>query len=139
MPGPTPKRSAERRRRNITPGSTTVIREGNVHVPKLSAHTHAIAKGWYASLKTSGQSDFFEPSDWAAAILVAEMITRLLEEEETTASLFAGIWSAMGDLLTTESARRKMRMEVERVKAGEEETAQPTALDDYKSRLGVAK
>jgi hypothetical protein len=98
---------------------------------------HPIAVGWYESLKDSGQTDFFEPSDWAGAILVAEMITRLLEEEETTASMFASIWSAMGDLLTTEAARRRVRLEIERQPDGSA-MDKPKALDYYKSRLGVA-
>lgn len=139
MPGPHPKRSAERRRRNIVPGETTVVREGMVRSPRLPPGMDPIAVRWFNSLRSSGQSDFFEPSDWAAAVFVAEVITRALEEEAMSAALFAGIWSAMGDLMTTESARRRMRLEVERRANGDAEPEKPTALDDYKTRLEGAR
>ena len=102
-----PKRSTERRRRNKVPGETTVHREGEVKPPSLPKDTHAIARRWYQSLVESGQSEFYEPSDWAAALYVAEAMTRNLKAPRFSAQMFGAIWSAMDDLLTTESARRR--------------------------------
>ena len=52
MPGPPPKRSAERRRRNKNALSAIQAR-GKVRVPMLPKETHSIARKWYESLKKS--------------------------------------------------------------------------------------
>ena len=133
--GPVPKRSTERRRRNKVPGETTVHREGEVKPPSLPKDTHAIARRWYQSLVESGQSEFYEPSDWAAALYVAEAMTRNLKAPRFSAQMFGAIWSAMDDLLTTESARRPARVEVQRGASDEEEKPGVTAIKDYRKRL----
>lgn len=131
-----PKRSAERRRRNLVPGETRVRLEGEVRPPGLPRGTHPIARRWYASLRESGQSVFYEPSDWAAAVFVADTMTRLINARRFSAPLFASIWSAMEDLMTTEQSRRRARLEVERGEPAEGGNA-PTAIDDYRKVLGL--
>jgi len=134
--GPVPKHSSERRRRNkeAEPDTVRAIVE-NVVVPRPSAKWHPIAKAWYKALSESGQSHFFEPSDWAAAQYVAEsMSINLRQQRKFSAVLFSAVWDAMGDLLTTEAARRRVRMEIDR---GPEqlELAGVTALSDYRKTL----
>src|SRR5690554_6789972 len=102
MPGPLPKRSSERRRRNKVPGETTVYRSGRVRVPALPKDgVHPIARRWYNSLRQSGQSEYFEPSDWAAAQYVAHAMSKNLEGKFSS-MLFSAVWTAMDSLLTTE-------------------------------------
>lgn len=96
--------------------------------PELPPETHQIARDWYESLKVSGQVEFFEPSDWASARLVAAAITRILKDDDRLpGEAFKAVWSAMGDLLTTEGARRRARLEIEHRKpeepAGQDELA----------------
>ncbi|MFC6090864.1 hypothetical protein [Saccharothrix lopnurensis] len=92
---------------------------------------HQIAKDWYLSLHTSGQGKFMEPSDWQAATFVAEYMTKLLEDDKFNARGFAAIWSAMNDLLTTEGARRRVKLEISRRTPGEAHPDVPN-LDDYR-------
>lgn len=137
MPGPIAKRSTERRRRNIVPGETVIRKTARVVVPGLpkkgsDEDVHPIARRWYNSLKASGQSEYFEPSDWAAALYVCEAMTKNLSGR-FSAQLFAVVWAAMEDLLTTEQARRKARIEVERG-LGEEKEG-PTPLDVYRKMV----
>ncbi|MGD7002120.1 hypothetical protein [Corynebacterium halotolerans] len=92
---------------------------GVVKVPPARRHWHRVAKDWYKSLNQSGQVGAYEPSDWAAAQLVAEQMSRLLKDAEESgqpirAAHFETVWNAMGDLLTTETARRKARVELKR-------------------------
>jgi len=142
MPGPIPKRSTERRRRNAASRAETVAPPAApVEAPELPSGTHQIARDWYDSLRVSGQSQFYEPSDWAAALMLAAAMTRLFSERRFSALLFAQVWGAMGDMLTTESARRKARLEVERGKPPAEQSAPGAiALDDTvrASRKAVA-
>lgn len=132
--GPVPKRSAERRRRNLVPGASTVRMGGTVEIPDLPPDTHPIAADWYRSLAASGQSQFYEPSDWAAAALVAAVMTRLLATRRFSAQLFSGVWAAMEALMTTEASRRRARLEVERAIDEASENA-PTAIDEYRKVL----
>lgn len=137
--GPVPKRSSERRRRNKGSKPDKVTAAGSVKAPAADSKWHPIAKGWFNGLKTSGQAQFFEPSDWQAARLVAEELNRYLRAKKKSAIMFAHIWSAMTDLLTTEGARRRVRLEVEREGNDDETPAGVTALDDYRKSLGAAR
>lgn len=132
MPGPVPKHSSERRRRNKESAVETVASFGDVAVPEADEMWHPIAHRWYESLRTSGQSRFYEPSDWAQAFYVAEAMSRNLSTDRFSAQLFASVLSAMTELLTTEGARRRVRLEVEREKAGDE-SAPVMVLDDFRA------
>lgn len=133
--GPVPKRSSERRRRNKDGKTDQAKVAGSaVKAPPVSGHWHPAAKAWFRSLAESGQSQFFEPSDWQAARLLAEAMSRHLKSKRPSAVMFAALWSAMGDLLTTEASRRRVRIEIERT--AEPEHAEVTALDEYRRRVG---
>ena len=131
--GPVPKRSTQRRRTNKESRPEIVRATGQVEVPAADADWHEIAKGWYEALAASGQARFFEPSDWQAARFVAEAMTTNLNAGRFSAQLFAAVWSAMGDLLTTEGDRRRARLEIERL-GDKPEPDGVTSLDDFRSR-----
>lgn len=131
--GPAPKRSSERRRRNKDSKAETVKVAGPFEVPPAKSTWHPVAKEWYEALKISGQAQFFEPSDWAAARFVAEAVSQNLRSKRFSAQLFAAVWSAMGDLLTTEADRRRARLEIEREL--DKPPAGVTALDEYRKAL----
>jgi hypothetical protein len=136
--GPPPKRSSQRRRRNKDTKPDKAQRVGKVKRPAVSRHWHPIAKTWFTSLADSGQSDFFEPSDWQAARYVAEMMSKHLKAPRPSAQLFTGIWTAMTDLLSTEASRRRVRMEIERLTdppAGDDKS-DVAVLNDYRQRAG---
>lgn len=138
--GPVPKRSTERRRRNKeSETEVTVVAGGMVKPPEADPEWHEIAADWFNSLRDSGQAQFFEPSDWQAARFVAEVMTRNLNGGKFSSVLFAAVWAAMNDLLTTEASRRRVRMEIERDPNGEQQPAGVVALADYRKNLGVTK
>lgn len=131
--GPVPKRSTERRRRNVEGKVETVAAPAApVDAPPTPADLHPIASRWFVSLASSGQARFYEPSDWAAAELVACEMSRLLSQR-FSAQGFAAVWSAMTELLTTEGSRRRVRLEVER---SQEKPAVVAVMDDYRDALG---
>lgn len=135
--GPIPKRNAERRRRNTEGKAETIRVAGAVKAPALPPGVNPLARRWYLSLKRSGQSQHFEPSDWTAAMLVVEQLTRLLESDKPVSGKdFAAVWSAMNDLLTTEAARRRARIEVARALEQHEEQAPGiTAISAFRQRM----
>ena len=114
--GPVPKRTSERLghlTKAERASSATVDVAGPVIVPPPDETWHPLASEWYLSLAESGQKKFFEPSDWAAARLVAFEMTRMLADAPSPTQ-FKAIWTAMGELLTTEGARRRVKVEISR-------------------------
>ena len=92
-------------------------------------HWHDIAKWWYESLARSGQSIYYQPSDWATAYLLAESMSRDLkpqfvgldEEGEPKFAVIplkgaslAAYLKGFTVLMVTEGDRRRMNLELER-------------------------
>lgn len=144
MPGPPPKKDAERRRRNKGPekeGSLSSIPAevinldeliaGEVEVPEPNKDWHPIATLVYESVMRSGQVIWMEPSDWAVLFLMCESLSRdlnpqvvgITEEGDVVkdtiplkgASLTA-YNKTMASLMMLEGDRRKLRIELERRK-----------------------
>lgn len=149
--GPPPKRSEQRRRANkaVVPVDTAAG-AARVEEPAANSKWHPVAKRWFESLGRSGQSVFYEPSDWATAYLVAESISRELKPQPIGntedgqpvmatlppkgASLSAWL-RAMTVLMATEGDRRRLRLELSRPgPAGEVET-DVSELAEYRRRL----
>jgi hypothetical protein len=132
-----PKRTEVRRRRNKDADGLTTVRgraADSVTVPPADPDWHPVARSWYLSLQASGQSHWYEPSDWAFAVYVAEAMSRNLQQGgRMSAQMFAAVMSAMTELLTTEGARRRVRMEL--AKDEPTEDASVTAIDDYRKML----
>lgn len=138
--GPIPARSDERRRRNQpeTPIERVAL-DGEVEIPAADEAWHPTAAAWYRALNESGQSRFYEPSDWANAHFCARLMSDALLDEKINAQLVGQIRGLMADLLTTEGARRRVGIELDRKVAGVPAEPQSgsnvTAMDDRRKRL----
>ena len=153
--GPPPKRDDQRRRANDPAlGSADVAPGGEVVIPDADPEWHQVAALWFGSLASSGQSAFYESSDWATAYVIAESISRELKPQplvgkgddgEPTvewvslppkgASLAAWL-KGMTTLMVTEGDRRRMRLELQRPQpdvGGEDGNV--THIDDAARRL----
>lgn len=144
LPGPPPKKDAERRRRNKSPESTGSLSSipaevvnidellvGEVEIPVPDGDWHPIAIQLFESISKSGQVIWMEPSDWSVLYLLCESISRdlnpqvvgITEDGEVVkdtiplkgASLNAYL-KAMASLMMLEGDRRKLRIELERKK-----------------------
>lgn len=146
-------RSEQRRRRNADdlPISHAPA-ASRVTVPKAGKGWHRIARRWYRSLGGSGQSAFYEPSDWAVAYLVAESMSRDLGEQflginEKTGEVEYGViplkgaslnayLKAFAALMVTEGDRRRMRLELQRnAEVDEDHEAGVAVMDEWRDRL----
>lgn len=150
MPGPPPKRSDQRRRHaDPTAGPPTKATvDGAVRVPRGDRKWHPIAKRWYDSLAKSGQSRFYEPSDWATAYLIAESMSQELKPrpivhmngdidyvaQPPRAAQMTAWLRAMGNLMVTEGDRRRLALELQRAPA-QEGGSDVAFLDDVRQRL----
>jgi hypothetical protein len=103
-------------------------------LPDADPLWHPIAADWYLALRKSGQSAFYQPSDWAVARYAADLMSKvLMSERGPNGQLVAALNSVMSSLLTTEGDRRRARMELERKKPASQGDADVTVLDDYRS------
>lgn len=75
---------------------------------------HPLARDWYRSLGESGQSVYYEPSDWQTARVLAELLSKALRAGRVTAALIERWQSGATELLTTEGARRRAQIELQR-------------------------
>lgn len=107
-------------------------------IPEASQRWHATARSWYNSLKLSGQSSFFEPSDWATAVAAAEMYDRFLRTDN--ASILAQFVRLTERLGCTELDRKRGRIELVSggVKDEDKERAAETVIS-WRSHLGIVR
>jgi hypothetical protein len=118
--GPIPARSDQRVRRNKPEVAIEKVQSiGVVPVPPLMVEDpHPATERWYESLRESAQAQFYQPSDWAFAQVLAIKLDHELKYARGSAQMMAVIQSMMTDLLVTEGSRRRARIEVERAQAG---------------------
>jgi hypothetical protein len=155
--GPVPKREEERRRRNKKPKATKPAEPKATkppRPPKPDKDWHPVAKRFFNSLAASGQSEFYEASDWAMAYVLAESMSRDLEEqvvavpEKTGEPVYAKVpmkgaslsayLKGMAALMMSEAERRRAGVELERGKVKDPETpAGVTAISDYRKSIGA--
>ena len=136
MPGPVPKRSEERIRRNADVIETdTVEMIGEVEIPELGIpDAHPLISDLYASLADSGQAKYYEPSDWEFARILCHFLDKQVKSSKPSGQLLAVLHSMMTDLLIAEGARRRVRLEIER----EQQKAQIyDVADRFREMLGT--
>ena len=110
MPGPMPKRSTERIRRNKESAPEKVPASPAQRRPNARPKWHPLAQRWYTDLGNSVSARYFEPSDWAFAAILAEVLTQGLTTGN--AAMVEKFTAGSARLLTTEADRRRNRIEV---------------------------
>ena len=137
--GPVPKRSEQRRRTNKSEGCHPTVAPASVKVeqPLADELWHPMARDWYESLAMSGQAAFYEPSDWQTARVWAEVLSRQLMADKMSAVMVQAWSGSATELLTTEGARRRARIELERANIDEDEAAAVAQMAAYRDRFGA--
>ena len=141
-PGPVPAHSSHlSRERDANRGDRPELKLGEkrpVTIPHGDPNWHPAAKRLYNALKTSGQSDFYQNSDWAYAWSLCDDLSHFKESGKRSAQMAATIYSALSNLLVTEGDRRRARIELTDA-IGVEEPASVAALDKYRKGLKPVK
>ena len=134
MPGPPPKRSDQRRRRNKAEPVEKAF--GQVAKPPSAPRGwHPVARRWFSSLKASGQSQFYEASDWATAFVVAEDMSRAFHAEGPVGGAAMAAWlRAMASLMVTEGDRRRVRLELQAPDAAADADAEVASIHAFRDR-----
>jgi hypothetical protein len=136
MPGPIPKRSEERTRRNKpeNEGGIPLSKGERVpyRVPPADSAWCPRAKQWYRSLARSGMREYYELTDYEYARVLCDALTEYYKRP--TAMMLATILQGMTSLGVTEGERRRMRIELEDPKELET-SASITAINNYRAQL----
>lgn len=100
---------------------------------------HATARAWYESLGQSGQTVYYQPSDWMVAYVWAEVLSQQLVADRMSAVMIQAWSSSASELLTTEGSRRRARLELERVgvQVDPDDAAADEALNVYHAQFGA--
>lgn len=136
MPGPVPKRSTQRRRRNKV-DIDTVRLDDVVEVPPLMLEDcPQIVTDFYDSLRRSGQARYYEPSDWQRARLMCWHLAYMLRANKPSSVMYTALQKDMEALLVSEGDRRRVRMEVERKPADTSlEDARVAQMNRYRNAV----
>ena len=141
MSGVPPKRSDQRRRTNTPAAGEPVKAPAGPVVSGVVADPswHPVMRRWFESLAESGQSAFYEASDWATAAVVAETMSRdLLDGEPVKAASIAAFLKGCTALLATDGDRRRAALELQRGPVVDEEAGHVEHLTDARLRLAGA-
>ena len=115
----------------VTSGAAS---DKNFPIPDADKGWHPKARSWYNSLKISGQTKFWEPSDWATAVAAADAYNVFLRTHN--ASILAQFVRLSERLGATLSDRKKSRVELEEpVQEDEDEEAADEAVKGWQGRL----
>lgn len=152
--GPAPKRKSQRLGHISQAERQSATKAPAAKAKPMLANPkwHPVAKRWFNSLKSSGQSQFYTDSDWGTAYVLAESMSRELrpqpivvgQGEHATiefhelppkgASLAAWL-KGMTALLVTEGDRRRVSLELQQPTPSGEGSGSVSWIDDARRRL----
>ena len=123
--------------RFIAVAKGTSRRKGIV-IPEANPGWLPVARSWYNSLKLSGQSDFYEASDWATAVAAAQSYDIFLRTYNAAIlSSFVRLSERLG---ATISDRKRSRIELDDPSATDaDEEAADEAVIKWHGRLGLVE
>jgi len=106
--------------------------------PQADPKWKPTARSWFNSLSLSGQSEFYEPSDWATAVAAAEAYDVFLRSHN--ASIFAQFVRLSERLGCTVLDRKRGRVELAEPEPDDiDEEAADDAIAGWHARLRVVK
>lgn len=134
MPGPVPKRSDQRRRRNAPKHELAKVSGAAVEAPSLGLDLHPLVSDWYASLASGPESQFYTPAIWQRARLVAKMLDTVVTAGRPSSTMYAALQQDMKSLLVDAGELRRLGIEVQAA----EESAPADNVIDWRSRVASA-
>ena len=103
-------------------------------IPTASEQWKPQARSWYNSLKLSGQSDFYEASDWATAVCAAQAYDTFLRTNSP--GILAQFVRLSESLGATHSNRKRSGIELDEPEHTDaDEEAADRAVNNWQLRL----
>jgi hypothetical protein len=113
-------------------------RRNGIPVPAANPDWHPQARSWFNSLARSGQSDFYEASDWATAVVCAQLYDHYLRSYKV--SLLPQFLRLSERLGVTIIDRKRNRIELDEPETTDvDEDAADDAVVQWHGRLGIVR
>ena len=110
----------------------------DIPIPRPDPKWKPEAQSWFRSLALSGQSEFYEASDWSTAVAAAQAYDVFLKTYN--ASIFAQFVRLSERLGCTITDRKRSRIELAEPDPGDEdEDRADDSIKDWHGRLSVVK
>lgn len=113
MPGPAPKRSDQRRRRNKPAIDISKVEGAAAEAPELGLEVHALVADWYAALSLGPEAQFYTPAMWQRARIVARMLDGVITSGRPSSQMYAALQSDMKSLLVDAGELRRLGIEIQ--------------------------
>lgn len=134
--GPVPKRDDERKRTNERELETTrATGAADVKQPRGDGDWHPIVKKLWKAMGESGQTQFYEPSDWAMAYSLMEDMSQYKRDQRRSPGMLQVILSGLSNLLVTEGDRRRVQIELSRPGAANAAEDKTIKMDEWRRKL----
>lgn len=131
MPGPVPKRSDQRRRRNAPARPVAKVDGAAAGQPELDVPAaHPLAVSWYDALADGPEAKFYTPAMWQRARIVVVMLSGVLEAGRPSSQMYAALQQDMKSLLVDAGELRRLGIEVQAAEAGDNSN-----VIDYRARF----
>jgi|SRR5215469_2508994 len=144
---PAPKKKPENRTGAGTGGgddprflavSTGESKRKDIPIPEANPNWHPQAQSWFRALALSGQSEFYEASDWATAVMAAQIYDIFLRTYR--ANLLPVFERLSARLGVTVIDRKKNRIELtDQDVTDQDEEAADDAVIKWHGRLGIVR
>jgi hypothetical protein len=140
MPGPMPRREDALARPRSRKGSDQQSVTKGVMRPvdfcmDANENWHRIARQLWDACVSSGQSDFYQNSDYALLYSICDDLSLYKMSGKQSGQMLMTIYSAMERLLVAEGDRRRVRIELHAPEP-EQKPASVHAIEDMRRRLG---
>jgi hypothetical protein len=113
-------------------------RRAGIPIPEADPDWKPEAQSWFRSLARSGQSDFYEASDWATAVAAAQAYDIFLKTYN--ASIFGSFVRLSERLGVTITDRKRSRIELDDPEPqDQDEDAADEAVQGWQARLRVVQ
>lgn len=129
MPGPVPKRSDQRRRRNKPAIDISKVGGAAAEAPELGMDLHPLVADWYAALSQGAEAAFYTPAMWQRARIVARMLDTVVTSGKPSSMMYAALQADMKALLVDAGELRRLGIEVQAAEA-----AEPDNVIDWRAR-----
>lgn len=100
------------------PRLTSTVKQPALVFPDGMEQPLPLSRELWASMAQSGYDEYFTPSDWQTCIIYMMMIDvfirSVMEHGSWTALKLSEVRSMLGEMMTLESARRRLHIEVQR-------------------------
>lgn len=113
-------------------------RRHGIAIPEASPQWLPQARSWFNSLALSGQSDFYEASDWATAVLCAQLYDMFLRTRSINyMNTFVKLSASLGVTIVD---RKRNRIELDDPDVSDkDEEAADEAIIKWHGRLGLVE